>query len=72
MNDAAHDVRARDACPRCGAALLHAWDELSEDEREVVRRLPASADFTFDERARRHRWCVRCWQEETGSVPRTT
>jgi hypothetical protein len=44
---------------------LRAWSELTEEQREVARRLPASADFTFEERARRHRWCVRCWHEET-------
>ncbi|HEX8180013.1 MAG TPA: hypothetical protein VF525_10765 [Pyrinomonadaceae bacterium] len=53
----------RDNCPRCGAGRLRAWHELSEEEREVVRRLPASAAQTTDERAARHRWCARCWYE---------
>jgi hypothetical protein len=48
---------------------LRAWRELDEGEREIVRRLPASADFTMDERTARHRWCVRCWHEETGGAP---
>ncbi|HEY1403834.1 MAG TPA: hypothetical protein VGB05_06890 [Pyrinomonadaceae bacterium] len=57
------------SCPRCDAPRLRAWGELSEEEREVVRRLPASADFTLAERAARHRrWCVRCWHEETGGA----
>ncbi|HEV2879673.1 MAG TPA: hypothetical protein VGX24_00070 [Pyrinomonadaceae bacterium] len=48
---------------------MRAWDELDEAEREVVRRLPASADLPFEERAARHLWCVRCWYEETGGAP---
>lgn len=60
----------RDPCPRCGHARLRAWDELTAEEREVARRLPASAAFTLDERAARHRWCVRCWYEETRGARR--
>lgn len=65
MNDAAHE----DLCPRCRAARLLGWHELDEAGREVVRRLPASADFTPDERAARRRWCPRCWHEESGRTP---
>jgi hypothetical protein len=49
---------------------LRAWRELSDDEREIVRRLPAAADFSFEERAARRRWCVRCWHEEAREAPR--
>jgi hypothetical protein len=56
-------------CPRCSAAL-RAWDELTDDEREVVRRLPSAADTSPDERIARRRWCVRCWHEETDAAPR--
>ena len=56
-------------CPRCGIARLRRFDELSEEEREVVKRLPASADYSFDEREARHRWCTRCWYEDTGDEP---
>jgi hypothetical protein len=52
----------QDNCPRCGGRL-RAWRELSEEEREVVRRLPASAAQATHERAARHRWCTRCWYE---------
>ncbi|HEY0320589.1 MAG TPA: hypothetical protein VGC66_06415 [Pyrinomonadaceae bacterium] len=52
-----------DKCPRCGEGRLRSWQELTEEEREVTRRLPASADYTLDERKARHRWCVRCWYE---------
>jgi hypothetical protein len=57
-------------CPRCSAARLRAWGELTADEREVVRRLPSAADAPAAERAARRRWCVRCWHEETDAAPR--
>ena len=57
-------------CPRCGAGRLRAWGELTDEEREAVRRLPASTDYPFDERAARHTWCALCWHEETGDRPR--
>ncbi|HEV7797822.1 MAG TPA: hypothetical protein VGO73_06690 [Pyrinomonadaceae bacterium] len=53
-------------CPRCGEEKLRSWAELSDDEREVVRRLPGSADYEASEREAMHRWCTRCWYEETG------
>lgn len=58
-------------CPRCAATGgLRAWSELDEAEREVVRRLPASADYAPAERAATHLWCVRCWHEEARGVRR--
>ncbi|HEY9285506.1 MAG TPA: hypothetical protein VIP46_18790, partial [Pyrinomonadaceae bacterium] len=39
MSDETDDNR----CPRCSSARLRAWGELTDDEREVVRRLPAAA-----------------------------
>ncbi len=57
-------------CPRCGAGALRAWYELSEEEREVARRLPAAQDFPADERAARHRFCTRCWHEQIIEPPR--
>jgi len=60
----------KDACPRCDAPRLRSWSELDEAEREVVSRLPASADFSIEERVTRHLWCVRCWHEETGGARR--
>ncbi|HEX8890757.1 MAG TPA: hypothetical protein VF779_16525 [Pyrinomonadaceae bacterium] len=52
-------------CPRCGMGRLRGWDELNDEEQEVVRRLPASADYSLDERRATHRWCTNCWHEET-------
>jgi hypothetical protein len=51
-------------CPRCGEERLRTWDELSEDEQEIVKRLPASVEYTAAERTT-HRWCTRCWFEAT-------
>jgi ribosomal protein S27AE len=51
-------------CPRCEGAM-RTWDELSDNEREVVKRLPASAESDAEERQRLHRWCTRCWYETT-------
>lgn len=42
---------------------MRAWYELDDEEQELVRRLPASADFTAEERQRNHQWCALCWYE---------
>jgi hypothetical protein len=48
---------------------LRSWAELNDEEREMVQRLPASADQTLDERKGRHRWCTRCWFEDSDESP---
>ena len=53
-------------CKRCDWGTLKPWDELDEEQKEVAQRLPASARYSLDERKARHRWCTRCWWEETG------
>lgn len=58
--------RLNNQCPRCGEGRLKTWPELGDEEREVVLRLPGSADNTAAERQSRHRWCTRCWHESTG------
>ena len=35
-----------DRCTRCDEGVMRSWDELSDAEREVVKRLPASADYS--------------------------
>jgi len=52
-------------CPRC-EGRLRTWSELSDEDREMVKRLPAAADYSLDERQARHRWCTRCWFEDIG------
>jgi len=51
-------------CLRCDQPGTKTWDELTDEEREVVKRLPASANYTIEERKRSHRWCTRCWNED--------
>lgn len=51
-------------CPKCGEEQLKTWDELKDDEREIVSRLPGSGDYGDDKKKSMHRWCTRCWHEE--------
>ena len=51
-------------CLRCDQPGIKSWEELSDEEREVVKRLPASADYSLEERKASHRWCTRCWYED--------
>ena len=55
----------KDKCPRCDNAGLKEWAELNDEEREVVKRLPHSADYSLAERQAHHRWCTRCWWEDS-------
>jgi hypothetical protein len=56
-------------CPRCEATRLRTWEALSDQEREVVKRLPASAEYSLEWRQANHRWCTRCWYEDSGRTP---
>jgi hypothetical protein len=58
-------METRNQCPRCGAGRLRNWSELNDEERELVRRLPASAEYDLHERTATHCWCPRCWYEES-------
>jgi hypothetical protein len=42
---------------------MKSWSELTDEEREMVKRLPLSANYTLAERQATHRWCTRCWYE---------
>jgi len=57
-------MTTQDNCPRCDKPGLKSWEELNDEEREVVKRLPASVDYSLEERKARHRWCTRCWFEQ--------
>jgi ribosomal protein S27AE len=50
-------------CPKCYEGVLLRWHQLSDEERDVVKRLPGSADYESEERETLHRWCTRCWNE---------
>jgi len=58
----------RNQCPRCGAGRLRAWRELNDEERELVRRLPASAEYSLEERKAMHQWWTRCWYETSAGA----
>jgi len=60
-------MNIQNQCPRCGQSPLRTWHELTEEEREVVRRLPGAADYPDADRKLMHRWCPRCWQEITNA-----
>ncbi len=50
-------------CTRCGEGTIKSWPELTDEEREVVKRLPASADYEGAELQSMPKWCTRCWYE---------
>ena len=63
-------MNSEDRCPRCGEGRLLSWRELDDDQREVVKRLPGSVDYTQSERETLFRWCPRCWFESTENAAR--
>ena len=56
---------ARQTCPRCDKRGMKSWSELTDEEREMVKRLPLSTSYSLEERQATHRWCTRCWYEST-------
>lgn len=58
-------MNAAQTCPRCDKRGMKSWPELTDEEREVVKRLPLSASYSLEERKATHRWCTRCWYEST-------
>jgi len=60
-------MRNQESCPRCDKRGLKSWDELNDEEREVVKRLPLKENYPLTERQANHGWCTRCWWEDRGS-----
>ncbi len=56
-------------CPRCGSLKMKTWDDLTDDEQFLAKRLPMSADYTPAER-KMHRYCTQCWFESCETGPR--
>jgi hypothetical protein len=56
-------MTGKESCLRCDKPSPKTWAELSDEEREVVKRLPASRDYSLEERKASRRWCTRCWHE---------
>jgi hypothetical protein len=63
------DRSAEITCPRCGAMKFKSWSELTDDEKFLAERFPASAEYSKEER-KKHRFCTRCWYEEKPSSSR--
>jgi ribosomal protein S27AE len=51
-------------CPNCGAVKMKYWEDLDEEQKFLVQRLPKNTEFLSEER-KKHRFCARCWFEET-------
>ena len=50
------NMNAPQTCPRCDKRGMKSWSELTDEEREVVKRLPLSANYSLEERRATHRW----------------
>jgi len=57
-------------CPRCDNKKLKTWEELTDEQKFLVERLPMSAEFSLEER-KKHRFCERCFFEETDKIVET-
>jgi hypothetical protein len=53
-------------CPRCGEGQIKSWSELSDEEHEVVKRLPSTAGYEAAELETMLQWCTRCWYQSMG------
>jgi hypothetical protein len=58
------EFQPKDPCPHCGFPSLKGWDDLDVEQKILVERLPKSAEYTANQR-KKHRYCIRCWYEET-------
>ncbi len=51
-------------CPKCHSPKMKNWDELDDKQKFLVERLPRNTEFAHEQR-KKHRFCERCWFEET-------
>jgi hypothetical protein len=51
-----------DKCPKCEYKKLKTWDELTAEEKMVVKVKPSK--YSLEQR-KKHSFCVRCFYEET-------
>jgi hypothetical protein len=51
-------------CPKCHSLKMKNWEELSDEQKFLVERLPLNTEFSRAQR-KKHRFCERCWFEET-------
>ena len=50
-------------CPKCQVPKMKNWEELTDEQKMLVERLPLSADYRLAAR-KKHRFCTRCWFED--------
>lgn len=50
-------------CPKCFAPKMKDWNELTDEQKFLVERLPLSADYSLAQR-KKHRFCVQCFYEQ--------
>ncbi|HXG82680.1 MAG TPA: hypothetical protein VNI84_01515 [Pyrinomonadaceae bacterium] len=50
-------------CPKCHCPKMKSWQDLTNEQKFLVERLPMNVDFSLEER-KKHRFCERCWFEE--------
>lgn len=48
-----------DTCRNCGSMKFKTLEELTDDEKFIVERLPANKEFS-DEQRKKQRFCKRC------------
>ncbi|HEX8638060.1 MAG TPA: hypothetical protein VF692_08360 [Pyrinomonadaceae bacterium] len=53
-------------CPRCGAPKMKSWNDLTDEQKFFIERLPMNTQFTHKER-KEHRFCERCWFENAAT-----
>ena len=51
-------------CPKCHSPKMKTWEDLTDEQKFLLERLPAASKFSSEER-KRHRFCERCLFEET-------
>jgi ribosomal protein S27AE len=49
-------------CPKCGSPKIKSWPELTDEQKMLVKSLPASTEYPLSQR-KKHRFCTRCWFE---------
>lgn len=54
-------------CPKCDYKKLKIWQELTTDEKFIVKL--KESEFKLEQR-KHHRFCVRCWFEEVNTEVR--
>lgn len=56
------------SCPNCGSAKMKNWENLTDEEKLLVEKLPPFADFSSEQR-KKHRFCGRCFFEIISDEP---